>query len=136
VLNFGAYDLAGYLPQMHHFSAPLILDHEIVVQFVSAFLPNTSEAERRDASISPFFKDLSKLRGKLPPAIFTVGTEDCLMEDTVFMSAKWMMAGAEAVVKIYPGAPHAFILFPPAASEAAEAGYKDISEFLVGRLRG
>lgn len=51
--------------------------------------------------ISPFFANLMKM--KLPPAIFTCGTLDPLLDDSVCMSAKWMMSGAEAVLKIYPG---------------------------------
>lgn len=30
---------------------------------------------------------------KLPPALFLCGTEDCLMEDSVLMAARWQMAG-------------------------------------------
>ena len=51
--------------------------------------------------ISPFFADLTKM--KLPPALFTCGTQDCLLDDSVMMSAKWLMSGAEAILKIYPG---------------------------------
>lgn len=102
--------------------------------FREAFLPNTTETDRRDPSISPIYADLSKLRGKLPPALFTIGTEDGLLEDTMFMSTKWMMAGAEAVVKVYPGAPHAFILFSPDVSEACAEAYEDVKGFLVGKL--
>lgn len=133
MLNFGAYDMAGFLPQSHTFSKPLVLTYEMMFHFREAFLPNTTEADRRDPSISPLFANFSKMK-KLPPALFTVGTEDCLLDDTVLMSAKWMMSGAEAVVKVYPGAPHAFILFPPKVSEAAEEAYGDIKEFLVGKL--
>ena len=32
VLNFGAYDLAGFLPQVHHFSVPLVLDKDIMTK--------------------------------------------------------------------------------------------------------
>jgi len=66
----------------------------------------------------------------LPPALFTCGTADPLLDDTVMMSTKWMMAGAEAVVKIYPGAPHGFIVFPPDVLEAAKQGLADVKTFL------
>jgi len=52
--------------------------------------------------ISPFWADFSKI-GKLPPTLFTCGTLDCLLDDSVFMSTKWGMSGAESVLKIYPG---------------------------------
>jgi len=51
--------------------------------------------------ISPFFADLNSM--KLPSALFVVGTLDCLLDDSVFMSAKWRMSGAESLLKIYPG---------------------------------
>lgn len=51
--------------------------------------------------ISPFFADLTKM--KLPPALFVCGTLDCLLDDSVLMSAKWRMSGAESILKVYPG---------------------------------
>ena len=51
--------------------------------------------------ISPFFADLTKM--ELPSALFTIGTLDCLMDDSVLMSAKWTMSGAESILKVYPG---------------------------------
>lgn len=69
--------------------------------FIEAYVPNTTPEQRRDPWISPFFADLTKM--KLPPALFTCGTLDCLMDDSVFMSAKWAMSGAESILKIYPG---------------------------------
>ena len=69
--------------------------------YIAAYLPNTSEADRRDPDISPFFADMSKI--KAPPAIFTCGTLDPLLDDSVLMATKWTMSGAEAVLKLYPG---------------------------------
>jgi acetyl esterase/lipase len=61
--------------------------------YIDALLPNTSEAHRRDPSISPFWADL---RGKkLPPALFTCGSEDPLLDDSVMLGAKWGMWGNE-----------------------------------------
>lgn len=136
MLNFGAYDLTGFLPQAHHFDKPLILNYDTMKKFQEAFLPNTDEAARRDPAVSPFYADLKKItvqskHDTLPPALFTCGTEDCLLEDTMFMSTKWMMAGADARVKLYPGAPHAFILFSPDISDAAAEAYVDVKEFLL-----
>jgi len=104
--------------------------------FREAFLPNTTEAQRRDPAISPFYADLYALRERLPPALFTCGSDDALIEDSVFMSAKWMMAGGEACLKVYPGAPHAFILFEPEVSEAAAEAREDIREFLTAKVGG
>jgi len=135
VLNFGAYDLSGFLPQVHHFDKPLVLDRDIMEKFIEAFVPNTTFTERQDPSISPFYANMAELAASsphktLPPALFTCGTADPLLDDTVMMSTKWMMAGAETVVKIYPGAPHGFIVFPPDVLEAAKQGLADVKMFL------
>lgn len=71
--------------------------------YIDALLPNTTEVQRRDPSISPFWADL---RGKkLPPALFTCGSEDPLLDDSVMMGAKWGMWGNEVsdLFFSYPG---------------------------------
>ncbi|MCJ1478692.1 hypothetical protein MMC13_007373 [Lambiella insularis] len=131
VCNYGVYDLS-FLPQTRNFSKPLVLNREIVGHFVKAFLPGRSTEERKDPAISPFYQDLSGL--KLPPALFTCGTEDCLLDDTVMMALRWQMAGAEAITKLFPGAPHGVVHFPaedlPASKECREV----IREYLCDRL--
>ena len=106
VLNFGVYDLS-FLPQARNFHKPLFLSPKLMQQFVNAFLPGMSPEERRDPSISPFFRDLNGM--KLPPALFTVGTEDCLLDDSIMMALKWQMTGAETITKIFNGAPHGYV---------------------------
>ena len=134
VLNFGAFDLS-FLPQVRNFKTPhvLILDRETMVHFGDATCPGLSMEQRRDPSISPFYEDLRGLR--LPPALYTCGTEDCLLDDSVMMATKWQMSGGEGILKIFPGAPHGFILFPPESSESAKEGLAMMGEFLRGRIR-
>lgn len=87
-------------------------------------------AQLRHPSVSPFYHGLQGLH--LPPAMFTCGTEDCLLDDTVMMAARWQMNGGTAVVRILPGAPHAYTLFPgdkcPEAKEGIEAGCAFVRE--------
>ncbi len=119
------------LPQLRNTSKPLgVLTPDITIEFIEAFLPNTEPEERRDPSISPFYADLSNM--KLPPALFTCGTEDCLLEDTVMMAVRWQMAGAEAVTKLFPGAAHGFIAFEKA--ESAIEGRKCMEQFLKEKV--
>jgi acetyl esterase/lipase len=62
------------------------------IRYTEAYLPNTTEKDRRDPKISPFFADLMKMRAegrRLPSALFTCGTADPLLDDSVFMCAKW-----------------------------------------------
>lgn len=60
-------------------------------QFVVAFLPNTTSEERWHPLISPFYADLKGYgdEGRLPSILFECGTEDALLEGTVFMALKW-----------------------------------------------
>jgi len=119
LLHFGCYDLTE-LPSVKHFDQPLILDQDIMHHFINAFLPNYTLEQKKSPSVSPYYEDLTKLRGRLPPALFTIGTEDPLVDDSVNMGIKWQMAGAETVVKVYPGAPHGFIAFGESLDEAVQ----------------
>ena len=54
-------------------------------------------------------------------ALFTVGTKDALLDDTLFMHARWVAAGNETELAIYPGGAHGFTLFPNELSKSAQA---------------
>lgn len=55
------------------------------------------------------------------PRAFTVGTKDALLDDTLFMHARWVAAGNDAELAIYPGGAHGFTLFPNNLSKSATA---------------
>lgn len=132
ILHFGAFDLSAFLPHAHHHEKHLVIDYDVMKAYIEALLPNTTEAQRRDPSISPFYTDL---RGqKLPPALFTCGSEDPLLDDTMLMGAKWQMWGNEAVIKIYNGAPHGFICYPPGTIKSVQEGLDDTVVFVKGKM--
>ncbi len=136
LLHFGAYSMA-WLPQVYNFdpSPVLVLDRDLMDHYMEVFLPNMSEAQKKDPKVSPLYADLGKLRGRLPPALFTCGTGDCLLDDTLFMSVKWMAAGGEASVKIVPGAPHGFIMYPRSMKgSGSEEGMQAVEEFVKAKL--
>jgi acetyl esterase/lipase len=134
LLHFGCYDMSTFLPMVLHHETHLVIDHDVMSAYIDALLPNTTEKERRDPTISPFYADL---RGKkLPPALFTCGSEDPLLDDSVLMGAKWQMWGNEAVVKIYNGAPHGFIGFAPGTIKAVQEGLDDMGAFVDAKIRG
>jgi acetyl esterase/lipase len=131
LLHFGCFDLSTFLPHVLHHESHLVIDHDIMSAYIDVLLPNTTEAQRRDPSISPFYADL---RGKkLPPALFTCGSEDPLLDDTVMMGAKWQMWGNEAVVKVYNGAPHGFIGFAPGTIKAVQEVLDDVGAFVKAK---
>ncbi|KXT02255.1 hypothetical protein AC578_5059 [Pseudocercospora eumusae] len=132
VLNFGAYELSTFLPACHAFDMELVLTKDIIDKYIEAYLPNTTEKDRRDPKISPFWKNLMGL--KLPPALFTCGTLDPLLDDSLFMSAKWAASGADSILKIYPGAPHGFSFFPVGGTEQTDICLRDIGMFMNERL--
>jgi acetyl esterase/lipase len=112
---YGAFDL-GMTPSQRQFgSTRLVLRTIDMQQFYNAFLPTV--ADRRIPDISPLYADLQGLC----PALFSVGTRDALLDDSLFMHARWVAAGNEGELAIYPGGAHGFTLFPNALSTAAAA---------------
>ena len=137
LLHFGCYSLI-WTPQVYNFVKPeiLVLDSDLMDHYVKVFLPGKTDKEKRHPSISPLFADLEPLRGKLPPALFTCGTEDCLLDDTMFMSVKWVMAGGETVVKIVPGGPHGYIIYPRTMKgSGSEEGMMAVEDFMLSKMQ-
>jgi acetyl esterase/lipase len=57
----------------------------------------------------------------MPPALFSVGTLDPLLDDSLFMANRWESAGSAAELAIYPGGIHGFNMLPlPLAEQANE----------------
>jgi len=124
------------LPAARNYTKPLILNRILMEKFIQAFLPHLSaegdinSPAAKDAAISPYYEDLEQFRGKLPSALFTCGTDDPLLDDSINMGTKWMVFGGEAVVKIYPGAAHGFIGFPPSVLEEAGRAVEDTKTYI------
>ena len=105
-LVYGAFDLSMTPSQRAFGNTRLVLRTVDMQQFYNAFLPTITD--RRVADISPLYADLQGLC----PALFSVGTKDALLDDTLFMHARWVAAGNPAELAIYPGGAHGFTLFP------------------------
>ena len=133
VLHFGAYDLT-WTPQAYNFQKPipLVLDLDLMINFSKACMPGWSLEQKKHPSVSPLYANLYGL--KLPSALFTCGTEDCLLDDTIFMSTKWMMAGGETIVKIVPGGAHGYIMFPENSHPAPKEGMDATRQYIKERL--
>jgi acetyl esterase/lipase len=85
--------------------------------------------QRREPTISPLWADLSGM----PPALFTVGTLDPLLDDSLFMAARWRAAGNRAELRIYPESVHGFHAFPTGIAQLAiDAQIAFVTQALTG----
>ncbi|CAM5509063.1 Alpha/beta hydrolase OS=Streptomyces tendae OX=1932 GN=GUR47_10815 PE=4 SV=1 [Streptomyces tendae] len=107
-LLFGPYDLSMTPSQRSFGSRRLLSNTETVHGSYELFTPGMSPEQRRDPEVSPLFADLAGL----PPARIVVGTEDPLLDDSLFMARRWQMAGAPVQLDVVAGAMHGFTLFP------------------------
>jgi acetyl esterase len=114
-LVYGAYDISMTPSQRQFGNERLVLRTEDIERFMAAYLPGAPDL--RDPDISPLFADLRRL----PPALFTVGTSDALLDDALFMYARYIAAGNRAELAIYPGGAHGFNFFPIAIAAEANA---------------
>ena len=61
---------------------PSSSDRDLMEHYLAVYLPDTTAEQRKDPAMSPLYADLAKL--SLPPALFTCGTSDPLLDDTMF----------------------------------------------------
>lgn len=108
-LVFGVFDL-GLTPSARAFgdSERLILRTIDIHKFGDAFLPGLTAEQKRTPELSPLYADLTGLC----PALFTIGTRDALLDDSLFMHSRWIAAGNRGELDVYPGACHGFLAFP------------------------
>ncbi|WP_374469614.1 alpha/beta hydrolase fold domain-containing protein [Phenylobacterium sp.] len=99
-LMYGCFDLS-LTPSMRAANQTLVIDRAkveaLVAQFRGAF-------DVRDPALSPLYADLTGL----PPALFSVGTLDPLLDDSLFMHMRWRGAGNASQLAVYPGGVHGF----------------------------
>ena len=111
-LVFGAYDLSRTPSQRGVGVVPGtdILDGSGFA--LDLYLPGMTGEQRRDPDVSPLFASLHEM----PPALFSVGTNDHLLDDTLFMAARWEAAGNRTELLVYPDTPHGCIALPSVAT--------------------
>jgi acetyl esterase len=129
-LVFGVYDLS-HTPSQEGIGVPPggdILTVDGIRFFTELFAPGRSGPERRDPDLSPLYAHLHDL----PPALFTVGAADHLVDDTLFLAQRWALAGNRTELLVYPEAPHGCIGMPSVFSH----WYPRLLEFLQTCLKG
>lgn len=122
-LVYGAFDLRMTPSAATWGERPVVLSTPLIEFFAESFV---GDADRTHPDISPLFADLAQLA----PALFTVGTADPLLDDTLFMAARWRQAGNDAEIMTIEDAFHGFDYF---SSPLGDAARQRMYAFLAAR---
>jgi acetyl esterase/lipase len=125
-LVYGPYDISQTPSQRYADDDTLILTRDWLTGFLNNTFAGDPEA-RRDPSVSPLYADLTGM----PPALFTVGTLDPLLDDSLFMAARWTAAGSHADLDVWQDAVHGFNYMAPKTGRAA---MERIADWMKNRL--
>ena len=112
-LFYGCYDL-GRTPSSRQVSDTTLLlykkslDESFQLVFGSWTLRQLQRPE-----FSPMFANLKGM----PPALFSVGTADPLIDDTFFMESRWRNAGNKTYLAVYPECTHGLNILPTAIAK-------------------
>ncbi len=123
-LTYGFFDLSLTPSARNWGDRMLVMDTALCRWFADMYANGTNTT---DPDVSPMYADLSGL----PPALFTVGTLDPLLDDTLLLAARWTAAGNAAELTVVPGAAHGFAGAPTRDGETARA---QMDRFVAGRV--
>jgi len=101
-LSYGNYDTSGSPSQHWNGMNKYLIDEGMIAGCSDAYAPD--KTMRKHPDLSAVYANLEHM----PPALFSVGTLDPFLDDSLFVYARWIAAGNEAELAVYPGAPHAF----------------------------
>ena len=121
--GYGIFDMT-YTPSCLNHRRNIVLSSDLMQRFVGAAFAHIPMSERKTPEVSPLYADL----GNLPPAQFLVGDIEPLLDDSLFMAAKWSNAGNETELHIVNGGCHAFTLIP--MGDATEEGLQSLISFV------
>jgi acetyl esterase len=116
-LDSGPYDVAGTPSQRLATEATLIVTPMWLEAFRELAFPGRNMEMLRDPAVSPLYAELSSL----PPAMFVVGALDPLLDDSLFMAARWQAAGNHATLQARPEGAHTFMNMGTPLADAALA---------------
>ena len=123
-LLYGAFDLSE-TPSQSQAPQQYIVPLPAMRWFYDHYAPTQ---DRRDPDVSPSYARLHDM----PPALFSVGTLDPLLDDTLWMYARWVAAGNAAELALYPGGVHGFNLMPNL--EIGREANRRMDEFLAAAV--
>jgi acetyl esterase/lipase len=107
-LIFGCFDLSRTPSCRMATDSTLFLSKKYLDDSYELLFHGWNKEQLRNPQYSPLYADLHHL----PPALFTVGTADPLVDDTYFMEARWRLAGNKTFLAVYPESSHGFNFFP------------------------
>ncbi|MFD9735520.1 alpha/beta hydrolase fold domain-containing protein [Umezawaea sp. NPDC059074] len=116
-LVFGVYDLSRTPSVRRSTPDTIVLPSHWTRQFTALAFPGLDDERLRSPEFSPLHADLTGL----PPALFTVGDLDPLLDDSLFLSARWTAAGNESDLSVWPHSPHGFVGMTPPTGLLAQA---------------
>jgi acetyl esterase/lipase len=122
-LSQGLYDFS-MTPSLRSAVNTLVINKEVVKQHIERFIGCPSHEQATRPELSTLYADLREM----PPALFTIGTLDPLLDDTLFMYARWLAAGAEARLDVYPGGVHGF---PGTPTDLGRQARGQVEEFVA-----
>jgi len=124
-LSYGNYDTTMTPSQKWIGGESFFLETKDIQYCTGLYAPDP--ALRGDPDMSALYANLKSM----PPALFTVGTLDAFLDDSLFVYARWIAAGNNAELAVYPGGIHGFNMFPYAIANEANAR---IDAFLKAHL--
>jgi len=120
-LVYGWFDLSDTPSVRRWGERELVLSSRTMSWFSDHYVP---AGRRRDPDVSTLYADLHGL----PPALFSAGTLDPLLDDSLFMHSRWIAAGNQAELAVYPGGVHGFTSM---ATPIAKSALERIDAFLA-----
>jgi acetyl esterase len=123
-LVFGVYDVSQSPSSYTWGERYLVLSGPMMKWFGDRYAEGR---DLRDPDVSPLFANLRDM----PPALFTVGTMDPLLDDSLFMHGRWIAAGNEGELAVYPGGVHGFTGMP---NELGRKANRHADAWLKARL--
>lgn len=124
-LVYGMFDLR-LTPSARSFGDPPVTLGQTALEWMLGHFLGSTDAF--DPAVSPLLAGLDGLC----PALFTVGTRDPLLDDSLFMATRWAAAGNRAELVVQPGGHHAFDYYDdPPGLAARRAMYEFLGSFLA-----
>ena len=102
-LVYGVYDLSGTPSVLRDGDTSSPLSGNVLQWLIDLYVPkSSSNLNRKDPTISPLYADLTNM----PPALFTVGDDDPLLDDTLFMCQRYGTYGIDCELAVYKDGMH------------------------------